>query len=544
MNGVQIVEWGCHDRHAGTRSFPPALVDEINDKYGPHPIGTVPHGLREHYAPCDFVHRAGEHRTAEENRALLETVRHAIAVKRAASVDLLTGDDWDLYFAVFGEAHCSGHQFWHVHDETHPWHDAAARARLGGDPLRDGLRGARRHDRRAHLERLDDETTVYVLLSHGMRAHYDGTQLLDPVLWRLDEYASGALERGVMSRAADAASARLPRALCAPPRSARPAGLRRRLQDRVPLGYFEGEMPWLGQRRWWAQLNDTVSGCVRVNLEGREPNGRVAAGQFRAVMYWLAERLRELVNVDTGEPAVADVLLTDDNYERVPGDAFGDLIIEWNRTAPIETVWSPATGIVRVPYEEWRTGDHHRGGLLLARGRASNPAGAANACPCSTSRRPSPRRSGSTSPISTERRASISFPAPAHEPRRARGLGVRCAVARRPAGARPRTGGAGAARVRRARRDVDGPVRDRARDRAPSHERGARRDAGVGRRAARSSAGARDGRVGRDGHGVAAPDRRSGEARRSAWCCRPATGASCCRVRSSPCTRRRIRVGN
>ena len=90
-------------------------------------------------------------------------------------------------------------------------------------------------------------------------------------------------------------------------------------------------------------------------------------------MYWLAERLRELVNVDTGEPAVDDVLLTDDNYERVPGDAFGDLIIEWNRTAPIETVWSPATGIVRVPYEEWRTGDHHRGGLLLARGPGIEP---------------------------------------------------------------------------------------------------------------------------------------------------------------------------
>jgi len=224
----------------------------------------------------------------------------------------------------------------------------------------------------AHIARLDDETTVYVLLSHGMRAHYDGTQLLDPVLLRLDEYASGVLDRGLMSRAADSASARLPRGLRTAAFGAA-AGLRRRLHDRVPLGYFEGEMPWLGQRRWWAQMNDTVSGCVRVNLEGREPNGRIAAGQFRAVMYWLAERLRELVNVETGEPAVADVLLTDDNYERVAGDAFGDLIIEWNRTAPIETVWSPATGIVRVPYRDWRTGDHHRGGLLLARGPGIEP---------------------------------------------------------------------------------------------------------------------------------------------------------------------------
>ena len=149
LNGVQIVEWGCHDRHAGTRSFPPALVDEINDKYGPHPIGTVPHGPREHYAPCDFVHRAGEHRTAEENGALLETMRQAIAVKRAASVDLLTGDDWDLYFAVFGEGHCSGHQFWHVHDETHPWHDATRARAARRRSVARGLHRARRARRRA-----------------------------------------------------------------------------------------------------------------------------------------------------------------------------------------------------------------------------------------------------------------------------------------------------------------------------------------------------------------------------------------------------------
>ena len=105
-----------------------------------------------------------------------------------------------------------------------------------------------------------------------------------------------------------------------------------------------------------------------MNLEGREPNGRVVGTHKRAVEAWLAERLLELVNVDTGSAAVADVYFTDDHYDRVDGDPLGDLIVEWNRTEPLSTVWSPATGVVTAPYGEWRTGDHDRGGLLLVRG--------------------------------------------------------------------------------------------------------------------------------------------------------------------------------
>ena len=51
-----------------------------------------------------------------------------------------------------------------------------------------------------------------------------------------------------------------------------------------------------------------------------------------------------------------------------PGDAFADLYVEWERSAPIERVWSPATGTVAAPYEHWRQGDHEREGMMLAVG--------------------------------------------------------------------------------------------------------------------------------------------------------------------------------
>ena len=374
LNGVQLVEWGCHDRHAGTKSFPPSLLDDINAKYGAHLPGTRTAPF-PHHAPCDISHRAGDHRTTAENQTLLAEILHGVEQKAALSRDLLDQGDWDLFFTVFGESHCAGHQFWKIHDETHPWHDPEERRALGGDPLR-AIYSALDAGLGELIDHAGPDATVYVHLSHGMRAHHDGTCLLDPVLWRLDEYASQADKRGPFTRAVDIAANVLPR-------TARRSALtslidfrRRVVPTRGPIG-TDGrsvDIPqWIGERRWWMQPNDSVFGSVRLNLDGREPDGRIHASRKREAAEWLAERLLELVNVETGEQAVAAVHLSDDHYERVEGDPLGDLLIEWNRAAPVDTVWSPATGVVSAPYTQWRTGDHQRPGLLLAQGRGIEP---------------------------------------------------------------------------------------------------------------------------------------------------------------------------
>ncbi len=45
-----------------------------------------------------------------------------------------------------------------------------------------------------------------------------------------------------------------------------------------------------------------------------------------------------------------------------------DLFVEWDREALVNLVWSPKIGIVHAPYTNWRTGDHHSSGLLVAAG--------------------------------------------------------------------------------------------------------------------------------------------------------------------------------
>ena len=114
-------------------------------------------------------------------------MRHGIAQKRAIAKELLSQGGWDLFLTVFGESHAIGHQQWHLHDPSHPRFDPEAVKTLGGDP---NLQVYQDLDASLGeiLSQVGEDTTVLVLLSHGMGPHYDGTHLLDEILNRIDEF--------------------------------------------------------------------------------------------------------------------------------------------------------------------------------------------------------------------------------------------------------------------------------------------------------------------------------------------------------------------
>jgi predicted AlkP superfamily phosphohydrolase/phosphomutase len=365
LNGAMLVEWGGHDRHGATDSWPPELAAELSARHGAH-CGTAEPGVAQ-VAPCDYAHRAGRERTHDETAAFFDEILEGVERKRRASLDLLDRGDWDLFFSVLGESHCIGHQLWHLHDPCHYRHDPELTAKLGGDPVREVYR---RLDRvvAEHLERLTPDATAYVLLAHGMTAHHDGTHLLDQVLHRLDWGLDEPEGLGLGTRAAADLARFIPRAVRGRALRAAAPLIRARAGAGSPT-----PLPALQDRRWFLTPNNTVEGAVRLNLAGREPAGRVHPADRREALEWLAERLKELVNLDTGGRVVANCVVADDVYRRTPGDAFGDLFVEWDRSAPIERVWSPSAGTVAVPYENWRQGDHVREGLLLATGPGIEP---------------------------------------------------------------------------------------------------------------------------------------------------------------------------
>ncbi len=368
LNGLELTEWGCHDRHYGLRGTPDGLVAQLVERHGLHPVlGIDPYSVRD-FAPDDDFARAGLLRTAQEDRELTAGLLAGIEAKTKLSLDLLDREQWDLYFCVFGESHAAGHHLWHHHDTTHPRHDPAAAAELD-DPL---VRIYERLDAAVaeHLDRCGPETTFVLLLSHGMTSHHDASHLLEEVLRRLDDHADHGLGGSAAARAVKRALLSLPSRARRRGAPAAAAMLRQAIKRRQLNNWWGtvGEYDWTGQR-WFVAPNNTVYGGVRINLRGRESAGVVEPGaEYERACAELSEALLELVNVETGEPVINAVIPTAQMYRRSEVDALPDLFLEWNHDHPVNTIWSAKTGLIHGRYDLWRTGDHRPEGMLLARG--------------------------------------------------------------------------------------------------------------------------------------------------------------------------------
>jgi predicted AlkP superfamily phosphohydrolase/phosphomutase len=294
---------------------------------------------------------------------LRDTLLKGIEMKTLLVESLLDRDGWDLFAAVFAESHCAGHQFWHLHDPAHPRHDPAE-ARAIGDPLRDIYAALDAAIGRL-LTRAGDETAVFVLASHGMGAHYDATFLLDEILRRLYRPAATASERAV-ARGAESAWRFLP------------AGLRRALRPlrgRVRASLANAvSHPELASLPCFSVPNNDVYGGIRVNLAGREPQGRIRPGaEYDAFCDTLTSDLLAFVNLETGRPLVRRVLRSSEVYEGERLQDLPDLMVEWDRDSPVSAISSPKTGTIRGKFPGIRTGDHKPEGMVFAMGPGIRP---------------------------------------------------------------------------------------------------------------------------------------------------------------------------
>jgi predicted AlkP superfamily phosphohydrolase/phosphomutase len=366
---VEVFEYGCHDRHFGFNTWPPESAREIAEKFGLHPVFTVDPYSEWHLAPDDYAHRAASIRTQSEETALLRDMLEGLERKRRLSTSILSGADWDLFVSVFGESHAIGHQSWHLHDRTHPRHDCRIASAVG-DPVEkvyvalDRVLGD-------HLEIVPRDATKLVLLTHGMGPHYDGTHLLEEVLSQLNLFGRRGFGGRAAVRAAKTAWSKVPvrwREICAP-MIAHAVSCSMGKASFAPCSDKDIGPQRRASRRFFLSPNNSVYGGIRINLAGREPAGLVEPGlEYEMVCDQLRRDLLELINIDTAEPAIRAVERTERYYAREATDELPDLIIEWNRNAPIETVWSAKTGTVHARYPYWRTGDHRPAGHLFISG--------------------------------------------------------------------------------------------------------------------------------------------------------------------------------
>lgn len=357
LNGIQMVEWGGHDSVFGFRTSPPTLADEVIARVGAYPLPS----------DCD-VDRA----TADDFERFVSGLELAVAKKTALTLEFLDQENWDLAIQVFSEAHCAGHQCWHLHDPTHPSHDRQMRDAVS-DPLERVYR-ALDAGVGAILERAQ-ATHVLLFSSHGMRGFHGADFLLPEILYRLGATAAPPRLRARVAR-------RARRHLTGTRLHARAARrVRSRLMGRSRshprnLSYWAD----LGTSRCFPIPNGSPVSAIRLNLVDREPRGVLRAGpEAERFCEQLTRDLEAVVDERTGSPLVVAVERTDSIYAGPRRDSLPDLLVKWNDTVmgtlahangsgSMVRAHSEKIGIVEKQNSIQRTGDHHPNGLYAFTG--------------------------------------------------------------------------------------------------------------------------------------------------------------------------------
>lgn len=357
--GVHVVGWGGEYPAWPRSSEPPGLMRKILRRFGSHPLAEQ---LRLASRPEG---------TAACERLVADLL--AGAKKKAALLDWI--DDhgpFDLFLGVFAETHWAMHLLWHTLDTAHPEHDPALAPRCGPVFERicriiDGAIGR-------FLERHREARFVVFSLS-GMGPNYSGWHLLPELLRRMELAAPGAEAGPARQRFGPGVLGRVERltdlALVDHIKAMLPA----QLWDTWSRRLLFARIGWRESRAFC--LPNDQSGAIRINLEGREPNGLVAPGtEHHSLCREIEETLRGLVHPLTGRRIVADVIRCSDVFPGEHVDDLPDLVVVWNTEAPIDGASSERCGAWHAPSPERRTGGHRNEGFVLAAGPGIVPGSA------------------------------------------------------------------------------------------------------------------------------------------------------------------------
>jgi len=332
LKGVQVFEWGVHDRNFHIASQPPDLINELRKRHGDPPIDS-----------CDL--HGG---TRDGYRRLLQSLIEGVKRKTNLILDVMGREEWDLFTCVFGESHCIGHQFWHFHDEGHPAHEADA-----PQDLRNALRSVYQQideGIQAVIDSAGPDARVIVVASHGMGPRLGGPQLLPEVLHRLGLSVGKPLRLRV--------GPMVPKWVRKAIKVVCPVSI----PERFKLGHDTRYETLGGPHKRAIPVHNNRCGAIRLNLVGREPRGSVQPGaEAEALIAELRRELLALKDPASGELIVKRVITATEAFGPGYHPDVPDLMIVFRTDLGLlEACESDRVGLVRVPL--WifnpRTGDH------------------------------------------------------------------------------------------------------------------------------------------------------------------------------------------
>ena len=357
LPGMQVCEWATHSHYPplALQAEPSSAIARVRRAFGP----------RE-----QIGERIGG--STAEDRSVVERLVARAARKGACVRALLAEDAYDLVVVAFAEAHTGGHQAWEYRRDAKG--DGVRPDQGMGDAL---LRLYRAVDDEIGriVEALPPTATVVVASSVGMLSQYPTEELLESFCRHLGYQAtpqptpsSGpaprrsvtAVLRGLVpERARNLVSRFLPF----------------HVQARLLSEKFAASTDW--SRTTVYAPPGYYTGCLRVNLRGREPGGIVSPGaEYDALLSRLEEDLHALRDAETGAPVIARTIRTRQAFGDDVHPALPDLVVFWaEHDRPLRHLRHPRAELTQAPHAFHRGSHHTTEGLLVAAGAGIRDAG-------------------------------------------------------------------------------------------------------------------------------------------------------------------------
>jgi predicted AlkP superfamily phosphohydrolase/phosphomutase len=357
FRGVQILEYGTWTWFWKPVSTPRKIRKELTRQFGAYPVP-------EHTKIL----------TVPDPEKFRDVLVSGAAVKAKVARWLMGEKPWELFYVTFAEPHGAGHFLWHLSDRDHPAHAEVVPPGLE-DPLRD-VYVAVDSAIGELLRGLDDSVNVIVVSGDGIGPNYAGCHLLPGLLSRLGHYHGAS----VGSSAEEDGGARSKKGALSVLREMIPLEFRQAVSSYLPRSiHYRLSLKWANTGIDWERTRAFVipnanEGYVRLNLEGREPQGTVdPGGGYGELLVELKEAMEELVNPANGRSAARRVVLTDDLFPGAHRADLPDMIVTWDPEAMIlSELSSERTGTVRgvAAYETapYYTGNHRPNAFVIGRG--------------------------------------------------------------------------------------------------------------------------------------------------------------------------------
>lgn len=297
----------------------------------------------------------------EEDRQIYRRLLQRIEKKGELCRYLLTQNNFDLVVAGFFESHIADHRFW----DYRPQSQAKGKVSKGENELTHAIRDVYQAiDRQMGLllAQLPSEANVFVISLSGMKDEYPKTGLMESFCRRLGYQASAEASASAPS------SLSLRRMIPQTWRSALSNHLPPKVQERLLADQFRSGTNWKKTKAF--AIPSLYTSFVRINLRGREPEGIVEPGtQYEALLDCLEADLWQLIDPQTGEPAVEQMTRTVKIFDCEPPNVLPDLFVEWKpSTHFVERVIHPKAELTQEKSAYFRSSWHTFNGFVAAAG--------------------------------------------------------------------------------------------------------------------------------------------------------------------------------